>query len=460
MVTKPNLKATMPVDDIDAGFTATNDLFGLKVLGQGMTNIVSTISEPLVIALTGTWGSGKTVFLRQWEAELKKGKYPVIYFDAFENDFVGDAFSVIAREILQLRDNTKSEPQLAIEKVRSKAIKVGSMILSVGSKLAVKAAVRAATVGTVSSGDVAETFKDIADEAGDFSEALVTEFIDGSAKQKEIVQKFKEALSQLPEAISPAAPDEKQKPLIFIIDELDRCKPSFALELLERIKHFLSVRNVHFVLGLNMNQLQASVRAAYGQDIDAIHYLQKFISLEIAIQQPDLDPSRSRNQKFISHLASKVEIPKEHAESFGEAVNSLVKYAIVLKMNLRTIEKIFFLLQLSFIFTPATMFRMPHLVTGLCVLKILYLGLFEKTLNGKLTYAEVENALLLNEQPRDQNRAPFEWERKWWQYFLLPTLPEEFSDFANSLRRFNLGNRLEVIPWLAVNVVGKLVPNS
>ena len=460
MENKPNLTAVTEVADLDKGFTAKNDLFGLKPLGQGLTNIVSTISEPMVIALTGTWGSGKTVFLKQWESELRAGNYPVIYFDAFENDFVGDAFSTIAREVLQLWDSSKSESQQAVEKVKSGAIKVGSMLLSAGSKLAVKAAVRVVTAGTLSSNDLTETYKEITDEAGDLSESLVAELIGGSIKQKEIVSKFKDALSQLPIAISPANAGEKQKPLVFIIDELDRCKPTFALELLERIKHFLSVRNVHFVLGVNMNQLQASVRAAYGQGIDANHYLQKFISLEIGIEQSHGDPSRPRIDKFISHLVSETDFPDEHIEALRGAAESLVKYATVLKLNLREIEKIFFLMQLSFLFTPATTFRMPHLVTALCVLKILNRHLFEKATIGTLTYDEVANALLLDTHLPDQNEKLFEWESKWWKYFLLSNLPADIVDFGNSMARYSFHDRLSTIRWLAVNVVGRLMLGS
>jgi len=67
--------------------------------------------------------------------------------------------------------------------------------------------------------------------------------------------------------------------MIFIVDELDRCKPPFALELLEKIKHVFSVAGIHFILVTHLTQLETSVRYNYGTDIDARTYLQKFYNL-------------------------------------------------------------------------------------------------------------------------------------------------------------------------------------
>src|SRR6202040_617942 len=76
---------------------------------------------------------------------------------------------------------------------------------------------------------------------------------------------------------------EKRRPasLVFVIDELDRCRPPYALSLLEKIKHFFSVDNVIFLLPTNLQQLETSVKAEYGA-IDAHTYLEKFYHLRIA----------------------------------------------------------------------------------------------------------------------------------------------------------------------------------
>src|SRR5690242_6307744 len=84
------------------GFTPEKDIFGRAVLGQRLINLIANVSDPLVVAVDAEWGSGKTVFLRMWAGELRKKSYPVIYFDAFQNDYSNDAFGAIAGEIVGL----------------------------------------------------------------------------------------------------------------------------------------------------------------------------------------------------------------------------------------------------------------------------------------------------------------------------------------------------------------------
>jgi len=81
--------------------------------------------------------------------------------------------------------------------------------------------------------------------------------------------------------------DGKKKNLVIIIDELDRCRPDYALSILEYIKHFFSEPIVHFVLGVNFNMLTNSVKTRYGQDIDANSYLKKFITITTNIEYSD-----------------------------------------------------------------------------------------------------------------------------------------------------------------------------
>jgi len=62
------------------------------------------------------------------------------------------------------------------------------------------------------------------------------------------------------------------------VDELDRCRPDFALGLLERIKHLFDVEGIAFVLLVNRSQIEGYIRTVYG-NADAEAYLLKFGSL-------------------------------------------------------------------------------------------------------------------------------------------------------------------------------------
>lgn len=82
------------------GFTPEADIFDRRNLGSGMTRLIEEAENPLVLAFDGPWGSGKSTFLKMWAGELRKEEHPVIMFDAFENDYIDDAFAAIVRELV------------------------------------------------------------------------------------------------------------------------------------------------------------------------------------------------------------------------------------------------------------------------------------------------------------------------------------------------------------------------
>jgi hypothetical protein len=78
-------------------------------------------------------------------------------------------------------------------------------------------------------------------------------------------------------------------PLFIFIDELDRCRPDYAIRLLEGIKHLFDAKNVCFVVSTNMTQLSESVKAVYGSGFEAYRYLKRFFAFEYMLPEPDYD---------------------------------------------------------------------------------------------------------------------------------------------------------------------------
>jgi predicted KAP-like P-loop ATPase len=239
------------------GFAPEKDIFGRKQLGAGVTNLVSTISDPTVIAVDGQWGSGKTTFLKMWAGELRKAGFPVVYFDAFASDYVDDAFLAIAGEIIALVEERKKAKTKIGKRLVESAVSTGKVLLRSGLKLGVKAA----TLGAIAAADLEEVAGDFATEASTLADKYLGELLTKQKQQKETIQGFRDALAELPLLLSESSSEagtasQIPEPLIFIIDELDRCRPTFALEILERVKHFFSVPNVHFVLGVHLDQVR------------------------------------------------------------------------------------------------------------------------------------------------------------------------------------------------------------
>lgn len=86
---------------------------------------------------------------------------------------------------------------------------------------------------------------------------------------------------------------EESKIVIFV-DELDRCRPNFAVNILESIKHIFDVEGVQFVLVLNANQLRESITHCYGGGQDeALKYLDKFIGFSFSLPSKLKEPSNN-----------------------------------------------------------------------------------------------------------------------------------------------------------------------
>ena len=86
--------------------------------------------------------------------------------------------------------------------------------------------------------------------------------LDRYLEQTEVKRKFKSELASLSATIV----RRTQHPLVFIVDELDRCRPTFAIELLERVKHIFDIPSIVFVFGINRDELEKSFASVYGED--------------------------------------------------------------------------------------------------------------------------------------------------------------------------------------------------
>jgi hypothetical protein len=255
--------------------TFANDLLGRQGFGERLLGLVKSASAGAVLALDAPWGEGKTTFVRMWKNLLEEKGYSAVYLDAFEQDHQEDPFLPLVASILDAA-SAKVEDQATlaskIDSLRKKAGQVGVRFSGWLTRLAV----RSATLGIIRDTDL-EALDDIRTElAGDVSKAVevaIESRLSTFKAEKNALQEFRLELEALAKAISSSSGG----PLVVIVDELDRCRPSFALNLIERIKHVLDVPGVMFLFVLNRPQLEESVRSVYGPGIDAPGYVAKFV---------------------------------------------------------------------------------------------------------------------------------------------------------------------------------------
>jgi len=177
-----------------------------------------------------------------WRQSLINSGFKTLLFNAWENDFTDDAFISLIGEFelgiaaLNLDSNHASEAT----KHLNKAKKIGASIV----KRSLPTAVKLMTAGLIDLDDISE------EALAAYSEKLVEEQVKRYEEAKKSVLGFKEELASLASALN-SNDENRPLPLIVFIDELDRCRPPYAIKVLEAVKHFFSVPNVVFILSLD-----------------------------------------------------------------------------------------------------------------------------------------------------------------------------------------------------------------
>lgn len=291
-----------------------DDLWDRRRLGEQLTNYVDRLNCGAVLALDARWGEGKTWFVRHWAKHLDDTQHNVIYLDAFANDYLEDPFLTIAAEISQ---TFKESKEIDDNEIKDFNAKTASVLISLAAVIPIIAA--KAGMHFIGLGGAGEAFKEVYDEGKELYDTASEEIaakvkeriekkIENHDVEKQTIYDFKKELAELAGKLD--------KPLVFIIDELDRCRPDFAIRLIERIKHFFDIPKIVFVLVMNKPQLLQSVRSYYGYDSE-MHgdYLEKF--LDFTIKFPQLDPINNYETLLKAQLFRIGEIEnKEHFSTF------------------------------------------------------------------------------------------------------------------------------------------------
>ncbi|MBE3841137.1 NTPase KAP [Vibrio parahaemolyticus] len=246
-----------------------------------------------VLNLNSEWGTGKTYFLRRW-AESLKNYHPVVYVDAWKQDYSDDPLmSVIASMINQLREQAGKSAEDSKFKASRKVLGLLKATAPAITGSLVKRYIGIDPLTILNSDDNKLVGKEIKDENGnpiDMGTAatrLVTHLIDEHSKKSVAITSLKTNIEQWISAVqgNQANNTYRQLPAFVFIDELDRCRPSYAVEMLETIKHIFDIRGVVFVVATDTNQLQHAVKSIYGAGFDADLYLGRFFDARYTLKQ-------------------------------------------------------------------------------------------------------------------------------------------------------------------------------
>lgn len=339
--------------EIDKTDSFANCKLDRKKYASVLTSILNSYDDGFVLAINNKWGTGKTTFIKMWEQDLKKQGFQTIYFNAWENDFENNPLIALMGELKTLtdgRDEENFKKALKTAAVLSKHI-LPVIVQSIANKYmdtdAVKDAITGVTKGMV-----------------DVFEKDVEEY----AKKKKSVIEFRENLSHL------IANTNEGKPLVYIIDELDRCRPNYSVSILEQVKHFFTVPNIVFVLSVDKEQLGNAVRGVYGSDrIDADEYLRRFIDLEYSIPEPDKNVYSKFLYEYFEFDSFILSSPRNSYREFNNDRNNFLEISRMLFSNnfvtLRQQEKIYILSRLALRSFGSDMYVIPEVFLYLIFLK-------------------------------------------------------------------------------------------
>ncbi|ABI40744.1 KAP P-loop domain protein [Shewanella sp. MR-4] len=349
-----------------------------REFGEFIAHFLSTDSR--VINLDGIYGSGKTEFIKRLYIELAKRKHPVVYIDVWESDFSTNPLAVICSELLQQIEFVLKEkaPNGRAEDKRTAKHTLNSLKSKLGICLQYASVVSqyfgdsSIASELASTGAIISTTPSLSTitRAEEYVEIVQKNHVEAVRAMKEI-KEYITFLSELIETIY-----NLKTPIIIMIDELDRCRPTYAIEVLEVIKHFFETKGCTFLVATNTEVLEQSIKAVYGSEFQAAHYLRRFFERKVRLPQVStLDYLRAKQLDFDKYTSNGILL---HPYSSTQGISEL--FAALFRANeieLRSVDQILnrFFTSLDYALVSKTTSKIAINIT------VLMVGLLEQHLD-------------------------------------------------------------------------------
>ncbi|MEG0671719.1 P-loop NTPase fold protein [Clostridium sp.] len=301
-----------------------DDIYNRKIIAENLTKIISSQEESMVMSLDSAWGTGKTTFITMWKDMLDldneyNTKFKTLYFNAWENDYIKDPLLALFSEIqLQLKEEDSNLKQ-CLDNVKARLKPIAKLGITTSAKILTAGVL---DFDKIQLGEQNET--ELIALAGKLGELSVQEI----AASKTVRNNFKKAMNEYQM--------KSEKKIIFFIDELDRCRPTFAIELLEVIKHLFNIDNCIFVISIDKEQLSHSVSTIYGQNMDTVGYLRRFFDLDYTLPKIDV-------KQYMDYKNSIIFKDKYNIELFQMFLKEMF---ILETFSLRDIDKAYYYIRL------------------------------------------------------------------------------------------------------------------
>ena len=304
------------------------DEFSRKPIAEKIIRLLNSDIDVSPLIIDGKWGTGKTEFcfkLKNLIEDDSSNNYKVGYVNAFQADHANEPLLALIAEVARFHSNDKEKSEFI-----RKAIPYLRLVTGVGLKAAVGFVFGRYAV------DIPDALTDGLNEIKDGSSSLIDQSLESLIKDQVEAEKN---LATLKDALIKIS---AETPIILLIDELDRCRPDFAVMMLETIKHVFDVKNVQIVLITNAEQLKATIKHSYGSETDSHSYLYKFFKYQINLPTTSKGAENRTVDNNVTYFRKVVQESKVIPQSFkdNELIYEIPTFLDVGTLSLRNIEQI------------------------------------------------------------------------------------------------------------------------
>ena len=275
-VTSPDLRPEkLPISTDDP---YREDLLGREDFGEGLSRLIHFGSGTGVVLIDGGWGSGKSTFLKMWTQKTRNQGEVVAMVNAWHGDYRGNPLEYIAEQLVaELEKHILSKfmrMRRLGNRIRGFFARILPPILRIfraGTEAAAPSDGGASWVATLALQELVQSLRDVMKRAP----------ITAVGRLENLKQRLEQAAKSLRK-------NQNQLPrprFVVVVDELDRCRPDYAVRFLETIKHVFGVRHVTFVVAANKTQLAHAISGVYGEEFDGDGYLERFFDITLRLPE-------------------------------------------------------------------------------------------------------------------------------------------------------------------------------
>jgi hypothetical protein len=247
---------------------AEEDALDFQFYSQNLANIIKGTEPKFAVGIFGKWGTGKTTLMKMIKRELDRDNEKVltVWFDAWR--YEREKYLAVIPFLRQIR--IALEKDLAKNRKTSRWRALGDALEKTFTAFMVSTEFSVSPAGSpVSTSINLEKFYGSLKSKGSI-------FIDG-----ERIQLQEHATDYLQAALN----ELKDARIVVFVDDLDRCTPEKAVEVLESIKAFFDIEGIVYVIGMDSDSIDYIIKQKYGEnsEIKGLDYLQKIVQLPFQI---------------------------------------------------------------------------------------------------------------------------------------------------------------------------------